>query len=573
MNIGIKYFLFFTFLFYKSTLVFSQEKQISFLDQAIHYDKKDGLQTMEIYNSFSDSKGYIWFGSDKGAIRYNGIKFETFNVRDGLPSNDIFSFCEDRFGRIWIESYVNKLCFYKDGVFHTEANTPWLKLDFEHSRPIEITNTPQKDVIISFLGTYDKYVEIIDTLKKVIVVPNKVKNYIDTITDNNYKIRPYHKFYLKKNIDNTYLLFLPNIDINFLGDKVIDIKLQKNNRILLGNVGFVKNYQNGDIYSIVKKTTIASTTLIKNIIPEAYNSYYINSNYLFLSTIYKGIVYNYAENTIKEEIDNINISYINEDYQGNIWISTKGDGIFKLNRNANNINIFKTKKMTNTIILKNEDDICFVDKNMQTYTISKSNKIIPTSFISNYKFEMCDYKTMQDTFFYKKLQRYRIIYELNNKIAFNKRALWQEANTLYKEIELIRNYILMEKLRHGVVFTYIEEIEEDIDIEKIMIPPLLLQPIIENAILHGILPSTLQDKYLKFSITELNDEVTITIEDNGMGINNKKQQTSHKSVALSNIETRIDYLNKLYNIDITINTQELNNNYAEKGTICTLVVK
>jgi ligand-binding sensor domain-containing protein len=80
-----------------------------------NYTVKDGLPSMELYYSFQDTEGYMWFASDRGVVRYNGDKFETFTTDDGLVSNTVFKIDQDDKGRIWFLSDVPRLCYYKDG--------------------------------------------------------------------------------------------------------------------------------------------------------------------------------------------------------------------------------------------------------------------------------------------------------------------------------------------------------------------------------------------------------------------------------------------------------------------------
>lgn len=94
----------------------------------LHYTIEDGLASNTIYDIYQDPAGMIWIGTDKGISRFNGLKFENFTTADGLSDNECFFFQPDYEGRLWIGTYNGKLCFYKDGIFHNENNTRWLKL-------------------------------------------------------------------------------------------------------------------------------------------------------------------------------------------------------------------------------------------------------------------------------------------------------------------------------------------------------------------------------------------------------------------------------------------------------------
>lgn len=94
----------------------------------LHYSIKDGLPSNTIYSIMRDSKGFLWFATDKGICRFDGVHFKNYSTFDGLPDNDIFNIKEDYNGRLWMATYSGDLCYNQDGVFHTSSNTPWLKL-------------------------------------------------------------------------------------------------------------------------------------------------------------------------------------------------------------------------------------------------------------------------------------------------------------------------------------------------------------------------------------------------------------------------------------------------------------
>src|SRR2546430_2547170 len=91
----------------------------------LHCTVEDGLPSNNIYEAFKDSRGYLWFATDKGIAVYNGVKFEKFTTYSGLPDNEIFFFKEDISGRLWMSTFNGELCYYKNGDIHTAANTPF----------------------------------------------------------------------------------------------------------------------------------------------------------------------------------------------------------------------------------------------------------------------------------------------------------------------------------------------------------------------------------------------------------------------------------------------------------------
>lgn len=60
-----------------------------------NFNVKDGLPSSEVYGMLEDSKGYFWFATDMGVSRFNGYSFENFSTENGLPDNTIYGIYED----------------------------------------------------------------------------------------------------------------------------------------------------------------------------------------------------------------------------------------------------------------------------------------------------------------------------------------------------------------------------------------------------------------------------------------------------------------------------------------------
>lgn len=144
---------------------------------------------------------------------------------------------------------------------------------------------------------------------------------------------------------------------------------------------------------------------------------------------------------------------------------------------------------------------------------------------------------------------------------------------LQKEIELLELYTKLEHFRFKDKFDYTIEVDEAIEVEDYEIPPMLLQPYIENAVWHGLRYKT-EKGILKIKIKRKSDtEIEIAIIDNGIGREKSKSlktenQKKHNSKGLSNIKKRISILNAMYKdkVDVTIS------NYNSEGDIGTKVL-
>lgn len=77
-----------------------------------NYTVDDGLPSSLVYRAFQDSRGFIWFCTDKGLARFDGYKFEKFTTKNGLPNNDIWQCAEDSHQRIWFLSHANAFFYF-----------------------------------------------------------------------------------------------------------------------------------------------------------------------------------------------------------------------------------------------------------------------------------------------------------------------------------------------------------------------------------------------------------------------------------------------------------------------------
>jgi hypothetical protein len=126
----------------------------------------------------------------------------------------------------------------------------------------------------------------------------------------------------------------------------------------------------------------------------------------------------------------------------------------------------------------------------------------------------------------------------------------QSVSSLTNEISMIDLYVELEQLRFSDKFLFVKEIDPAINLNELYIPALITQPLIENAIWHGLLPLPVYKKpQLTLSIVLKADQLQISIEDNGVGLLTEPKQeavTGRKSKGTSLIRNRLDSLNQLH---------------------------
>ncbi|MBE4949767.1 tetratricopeptide repeat-containing sensor histidine kinase [Chryseobacterium culicis] len=130
----------------------------------------------------------------------------------------------------------------------------------------------------------------------------------------------------------------------------------------------------------------------------------------------------------------------------------------------------------------------------------------------------------------------------------------------HQELDLLQNYLALEKTRFADKFDYEIEVDENLNMQNLQVPGMLIQPFLENAVWHGLRYRT--DKgFLKVSFEKNKSYLKILIEDNGIGIaESKKQKTQHQKTregrGMKNTLERIKLLNDLYNRQITCSVKD-----------------
>jgi ligand-binding sensor domain-containing protein len=149
---------------------------------------------------------------------------------------------------------------------------------------------------------------------------------------------------------------------------------------------------------------------------------------------------------------------------------------------------------------------------------------------------------------------------------------------LAKDMEAMQLYVDLEKLRFEDKFRYITEIDEELLHGDYGVPPLLIQPFVENAIVHGLAPSESKDLYLRISIRPDNGYIRYLIEDNGIGRSEsmaygRKYRQGHVSLGLQIIRERMDVINRQNRTESTLEIIDLHDGDRPAGTRVLLSIK
>jgi len=145
--------------------------------------------------------------------------------------------------------------------------------------------------------------------------------------------------------------------------------------------------------------------------------------------------------------------------------------------------------------------------------------------------------------------------------------------SLADTVDYLQRYLEMEQIRKSN-FKYAINVDENLQPNEIFLPPMLIQPFIENAIWHG--GRSDKEMHLTLNFKRENDKLVCVIEDDGIGIEtslkNKEPEFNYQSVGISNIKKRIHVLNEKYDLKSTVEIEDKSSLHlnGDTGTIVTL---
>jgi tetratricopeptide (TPR) repeat protein len=143
--------------------------------------------------------------------------------------------------------------------------------------------------------------------------------------------------------------------------------------------------------------------------------------------------------------------------------------------------------------------------------------------------------------------------------------------TLQKEQEILSLYLKLEHYRFRDKFDYEIKSDESINTEAIQIPPMLIQPYIENAVWHGLRYKDEKGK-LSLHFYKQNGSLVAEITDDGIGRKRSAElktenQKKHNSTGLKNIEERLAIINKVYKVSYRVVIEDRTDNSGTRVSV------
>jgi sensor histidine kinase YesM/ligand-binding sensor domain-containing protein len=272
----------------------------------INYSTNEGLPSATIYSIYQDEKGFLWFTTDSGIVKYDSHTFTLYNTDDGLSDNEVFQMKKDHKGRIWLLTLNGKTCYYYKDKLYNENNSDLIRKISSSSLLIDLYEDSQNNCHFVY-----KYGNII-----TLTADNRVikKNYP------NYSFAGIWK-------NNNGLYFLSSSGIYDDKSKIRNPYFSASNYYRMFHSGN-KNYfsEKNHLYYINADNQIFALATLPND-AEILQIFVENPNKMYICTR-KGLYLFEDQKITNHFFKNDIISNITKDFEGSYWISTLKKGVF-----------------------------------------------------------------------------------------------------------------------------------------------------------------------------------------------------------------------------------------------------
>jgi len=362
-----------------------------------NYSVNEGLPSGQIYQIIQDKTGYIWFGTDRGVVKYNGIEFTVYTTKDGLSSNVIYHLYENDDDEIWCYGNDHKLYYFDNEKFLPFRYNDSLIKFFPKNCDLQYFTASKDKAKISVMNFKGKrhYFEI--SKNGLIRENNKsgtfIKNTKQGITVSSNRLN--NDIYYNDSLiyffegDDKSNLFRPEIVYPFcyatkfksniyvtIGDRIIKVDFKKKNKL------FIKQIENVNI---------------QNIISDRAGNVFVSHN--------KGVIYFEKGNlnSPTELLKDYNVSNIFIDDDNGLWVATLFNGLFQLDNIEHRY--FLTENKTKNLGLFEKDEIIYLESNSrELYNLSSDSlKLLKTIHLKDKKHLFFSTK---HHFFMSRLSRY-----------------------------------------------------------------------------------------------------------------------------------------------------------------------
>jgi hypothetical protein len=312
--------LFIIFLSFQATLC----AQIPGLTQ---FTINNGLPSNTIYDIIQDENGFIWFSTDYGISKFDGVTFKNFTINSGLPDNEILLLFKDTKNRVWMIGFNGNIGFIQNEKFYNTSNLHFLKAlnstkfisdVFEDSKKniwfFESLNKIKKLDSLNRISTFN--------LEKLSLKNNSNKFKISETKEGDIRILVSTSN--EKNVNQI-------LSTSIIKPKweVINLDLYDEGTILSLRREIPEAFKNIDSVSMKISDIIFKSFNYTNSANLLYKTLFINNSY-FVTNLNDGVILINSKNKFqsKKILPFIRSSKSFLDDENNIWIGSQSNGLF-----------------------------------------------------------------------------------------------------------------------------------------------------------------------------------------------------------------------------------------------------
>lgn len=499
------------------------------------------------YCLFEDTDENLWMGTNEGAIRFKSGLSERFTVKKGLPNNRINDIKQDSLGNIWFATERGLSKLNQDGKFTNFTQEDGLlsntcrKIGIDARGGIWVAS-PQglhyfdEQNIIPYnvrtgLVSNDINSLFVDSKKRLWIGTSQGISMLD-ITELPQKVQP-PKVILESiefNDQMTSLEQLANLPI----DSRLSFEFTAIAFIDASKVQFQYRIAKNDNWQTASNRTILLTNLREGDYKLQIRAKKINSNWSEITEIPFKIYPPWWRT---------NWSFLAYFLLFILLIYSILKYISYREERKTNINKQLAKLELSALQAQMNPHFIFNALNAIQNFVLKNDALVANAYLSKFA----------------KLMR---LFLESSKSRYI---------TISDEIKLLKLYVDLEHLCYPNRFSYVFDIQNDLEEEDFEIPTMIIQPYIENAINHGLIQMA-EKGVLEIKIQLIQHQIIVYIKDDGIGRKKAQQnrQNHYKARGMSMTNDRLKVLNYIENSDIKVEIEDVFPNKSNTGTLITI---
>ncbi len=565
------------------------------------HGKKDGLKSDSVTAVIQDRKGRMWLGGNKGGTIIDGTRFKKFELRSSGQNFDVWYEFEDSKGNIWFGTYLGGLFRY-DGKTYENISE---KLELKSKTYLAITEDKEGNLYFgSFDGVYiynrgsgkvslvsEKegltsdliYVMAFDSAcNDLYIGTNQGVNKLDVKEykqSGNVKFKQYgqeegftgletNSNGIWRDQDGTFWFGTVNglihYDPNAVHDnhmesqtRITGIRVFYNDTILANNSELPYYYNNISFEYIGICLTNPQKVRYKFMLegfdktwsPETKETFARYSNLAPSKYVFKVTSCN-NEGIWNKEPATFSFT-INPPVWRTWWFRiTMSVAVIILlvifsRARAESIRRKQAEKLNREIQLANNE--------LKALRAQMDPHFIFNSLSSIQSFIMTKDEDSALRYLNKFAKLMRMILSNSEKASV----------TIQEEVDSLKLYLELEALRWDNKFGYQINIDPKIETDFYKIPSMLIQPYVENAIIHGVVPKTNGKGKIEINITQSETYIICTIQDNGIGRKSSQDlratsnRPAHESMGMKITSDRLEVLNRLHHSDLSVKISDM----------------